>query len=185
MAGKALIMIDMLNEFVKGRLSSPFAQNIVPQIKKVLESARKNDALVVFARDCHRKGDKEFEIWGEHALCDSPDSQIIEELAPDTKREKEFVVPKRRYDAFWMTDLDLLLREFEIKEVVLTGISTDICVLHTAMGAFFRNYRVSIVEDGVAAFTEEDHRWALNYMKKAYGASLISSEEASTDDFWK
>ncbi len=185
MSKKAFIVIDMLNEFVKGRLSSPSAQKIVPSIKSVLETARKNNALVIFARDCHRKGDKEFDIWGEHALCSSPDSQIIDELAPDETREKEFVIPKRRYDAFWMTDLDLLLREFGVEEVVLTGISTDICVLHTAMGAFFRNYRVTVIEDGVAAFTEEDHKWALNYMKKAYGARLTNSKEATKDEFWK
>jgi len=70
-----------------------------------------------------------------------------------------------------------VLREHSIKNVYIVGVATDICVLHTAFGAFARGFNVFIVRDCVTSIDEEAHNWALNYMEKIYGAKIVSSEE--------
>ncbi len=171
----AILVIDMLNDFIKGKLKCDRAQKIIPNIKKVLEESRKKNIPVIYIKDSHIKGvDNELKIWGEHALKGDKGSEIIDELKPE---DKDFVIEKRRYSAFFQTDLDLLLRELNIDTVVLTGVTTDICVKHTAADAFFRGYNIIVLEDCVESFDEYSHKNALEYMKKVYKARILSSSE--------
>lgn len=165
----------MLKDFVYGSLKSERAQSIVPNIKEVIEKARSSGIPVVYVNDSHLPGiDYELRLWGEHAVKGSGGSSVIDELKPD---KNDFVIEKRRYSAFFETGLDLLLRELGVDTLVLTGIHTHVCVLHTAADAFFRGYNLVIVKDAVNAFTEEDHTWGLKYMERIYGAKLISTSE--------
>ncbi len=171
----AIIVIDMLKEFVYGRLKSERAQKIVPNIKRLLEEARKKNIPIIYACDAHyAKIDYEFRRWGEHAIRGTPDAEVIDELKPT---EKDFVVLKRRYDAFFETDLDMLLRELGVDTVVLTGIYAHICVLHTAAGAFFRGYKIIVISDCTEGMTKEDYEFGLKYMKDIYGAEVITLED--------
>ncbi|MCD6487610.1 MAG: cysteine hydrolase [Desulfurococcales archaeon] len=170
----ALIVIDMLHEFVYGRLRSPQAERIVPAIKKLIDEARVKGVPIIYVADHHLPVDHELKIWGAHALAGSKEARIIDDLAPS---EKDFVLYKRSYSGFRDTGLDLLLRDLGVDTVILTGIHTHICVLHTAWDAFYLGYSIYVVEDGVAAFSEEDHKYALKYMKEVYGAKLVSSKE--------
>mgnify|MGYP000663306399 CR=1 FL=1 len=70
-----------------------------------------------------------------------------------------------------------LLRELGVDTVILTGLHTNICVKHTAADAFYRGYNIVVPEDCVTTFTEEDHRWGLEYMRKVYGARIVKLEE--------
>ncbi len=171
----ALLIIDMLKEFVYGRLRSPEAQSIVPNIKKLIEVAHRNSVPVIYLADKHYPVDHELRIWGEHALIGSPESDIIDELKPS---DKDYVLYKRSYSGFRGTGLDILLRDLEVDTVLLTGIHTHICVLHTAWDAFYYGYNVYVVKDSVAAFSRKDHEYALSYMEKIYGAKIIDVEEA-------
>ncbi len=172
----AVLVIDMLRDFVDGPLSSPRFRRVVPCIARLLEAARSRGIPVIYVNDSHLpKVDRELELWGPHAIRGSEGARVVKELEP---REGDFIVLKRRYSGFYGTDLDTLLRELGVDTLMLTGISTDVCVLHTAADAFFRGYRLIIVEDCVEAFTEEGHRWALEYMKRVYGAKLARLEEA-------
>ncbi len=166
----ALIIIDMLKEFVYGRLRSPEAENIVPNIKKLLITARENNVPVIYVADKHFPVDHELKVWGGHALYNSPDSEIIDELKPSNR---DYVLYKRTYSGFRGTGLDILLRDLGIDTVILTGIHTHICVLHTAYDAFYYGYNIYVVRDAVAAFSMEDHEYALKYMEKVYGAKII------------
>lgn len=171
----AILVIDMLHEFVYGRLKSERAQKLVPKISKLLNEARKCNIPIIYACDAHYpKIDYEFKKWGPHAIRGSSEARIVNELKP---HENDFIILKRRYDAFFATDLDLLLRELGVDTVVLTGIHTHICVLHTAAGAFFRGYRIIVIEDCTDAFSEDAHRMGLQYMKEIYGAELIRLDE--------
>ncbi len=171
----AILVIDMLNDFIKGRLKCDRAQRIVPNVRKVIDEARKKNIPIIYVKDSHIKGvDYELKIWGEHALKGDEGSEIIDELKP---REGDYIIEKRRYSAFFQTDLDLLLRELNVDTVVLTGVTTDICVKHTAADAFFRGYNIIVLEDCVEAFDEESHKFALNYMQKIYKARIIKSDE--------
>ncbi len=173
MARYALIVIDMLNDFVYGRLKCERVKRIIPNIRRVLEWARSKKIPVIYANDSHIPDvDLELKLWGPHAIRGSWGAQVIDELKP---QPGDFIVEKRRYSAFFETDLDLLLRELGVDTVVLTGILTEICVKHTAADAFFRGYRVVVLEDCVEALSDEAQRWALDYMRRIYGAKVVSS----------
>ena len=170
----ALLIIDMLEVFVRGRLRAEGAEEIIPVIARLREAFHSKKLPVVYTNDAHYPFDFEVRHWGPHAIRGSEEARVVKELEPG---KDDFIVLKRRYDAFFATDLDLLLRELGVDTVVLTGVATDICVLHTAAGAFFRGYRVIVVEDGVAGVTRDSHRWALEYMRKVYGAEVKRSDE--------
>lgn len=175
MAKTALIIIDMLNDFVKGALKCPRAQRIIPQIKMLIKTARKKEVKIIYANDAHLPGvDAEFDVWGAHAVKGTRGAKVIGELRP---KKGDFVVEKRRYSGFFETSLDSLLRELKVSKVILTGLHTNCCVKHTAADAMFRGYKIVIPEDGVEAFSEEDHRSGLEYLKKYYKASVMPTRE--------
>lgn len=80
---------------------------------------------------------------------------------------------KRHYSAFSGTDLDIRLRERGITELCLTGVCTDICVLHTAVDAYNLGYQLMIPEHAVASFDEQGHEWALRHFKQTLGATIL------------
>ncbi len=170
---EALLVIDMINDFVTGKLGNENAQGIVPDLKNLLERASESDKLKVYVQDSHREEDPELEHWGSHAMSDEEGAETIPELEGLANRK----LTKRFYDAFYKTDLELTLRQHQIEKVLLTGVTTDICVQHTAAGAFYRDYEISIVEDCTAAMTDEKKDNALDYMREIYGAEIISSKD--------
>jgi nicotinamidase-related amidase len=166
----AVLVIDMINDFVTGKLGSGRARKIVPAVKKLVESARSKGLPIIYVCDSHIPGvDTELSLWGSHAVAGTKGAEIVPELEP---RDGDYVLKKRRYSAFFATDLDILLRELDIGRLVLSGLVTDICIQHTAADAFFRGYKVVVVGDCVDAVSEEDNRAALEYMKKVYGAKV-------------
>jgi len=169
----ALIVIDMLEDFVHGELKCERAQRILEPLGRLLEEARLQGVPVIFSNDAHLPDvDREFEVWGPHAVVGTPGAQVIAELEP---KDGDYQIPKRRYSGFYGTDLDALLRELKVDTVVLTGLHTNICVRHTAADAFYRGYRILIPTDAVEAFTEEDHESGLDYLKRVYGSQLTST----------
>lgn len=172
MGGKAVIVIDMLNDFVHGSLKCDRAQIIIEPLRHLIEAARNRSVPVIYTNDSHHRDlDKELSHWGPHALAGSEGAGVIDELKPT---DRDFVVLKRRYSAFFQTDLHLLLRELGIDTLVLSGLTTDICVRHTAADAFFWGYKLMVPADGTQAFTEEDHKSSLDYMARIYGARITS-----------
>ncbi|MFA5106662.1 MAG: isochorismatase family cysteine hydrolase [Candidatus Micrarchaeia archaeon] len=174
--GKAVIVLDMLNDFVTGSLKCPRAQKIIPNIQKVIAAAREVGVPVIYSNDAHIEGlDHEFSVWGPHAIAGSSGAQVIPELEP---KKGDYIVPKRNYSGFFGTDLDGILRGMGVEEVVLCGLHAHICVRHTSADAFFRGYDITVIGDAVESFTEEDYRSGLEYVKMAYKAKVVPSEEA-------
>ncbi len=170
----ALLVIDMLKEFVYGRLKSPYASEIVPVIRVLIAKAREKKIPVIYLIDRHRIFDSEIRIWGPHAMYDSEEATIINELKPDVG---DIVLYKRSYSGFRDTGLAGILRDLGVDTVILTGIHTHICVLHTAIDAFYERFNIIVVKDGVAAFSKEDHEYALKYMETVLGAKLLNYRE--------
>jgi len=170
MSEYAVIVIDMLNDFVTGNLKCERAQNIIPNIKKLIEAARKNNVTVVYSNDAHYPQDYEVvEKWGSHAIKGTKGAEVISELKPTTK---DYIVEKRTYSGFYETGLDPLLRSLGVKTVILIGLHTNMCVRHTAADAFFRGYKIIVAKDGVEAFTQEDQDSGLKYLEYVYNAKL-------------
>jgi nicotinamidase-related amidase len=172
---KALLVLDMLVDFVDGALANPNAQAIVPNLQRLLVHAREAGWVVVFANDAHHPDDPELAVWGPHAMAGAPGSRVIEALAPEVG-PMEIVSPKRTYGAFDGTNLDERLRALGVDQVVLAGQHTHICVRHTAYGALTRGYRITVPRDGVCAFSSVDPEDALAYLQQIYGAEITTVE---------
>ncbi len=172
----ALIIVDMQNDFVneKGKLYvGEAAKRTIPNIKRLLEKARKSGAMVVFTQDWHLEDDPEFPIWGKHAVAGTWGSEITEELKP---MEGEVIIKKLRYDAFFGTSLDHILRIRGIKNVIITGTVANICVLHTAGSAALNLYRVYLPVNCISALTEFDQLAALRQISFLYKGVLTHSD---------
>jgi nicotinamidase-related amidase len=175
-AMKALIVIDMLEDFVHGTLANPHVESILDPLQRLLAHARSEGWVVVFSNDAHERGDPELSIWGEHAMAGTPGAEVIHELEPRTDG-REFQCPKRAYGAFDGTDLDTRLRALGVDEVVLTGQHTHICVRHTAYGALLHRYGITVPSDAVCAFEGVDEQEALRYLQSVYGAQVTTVAE--------
>lgn len=173
-ANSALLVTDMLNDFVHGSLASERAGSLIPVLQKLLAGAREAGVPVIYSKDAHLPIDVEMGVWGEHAMLNTEGAQVIPELAP---QEGDFQIPKRTYSAFHGTGLDSVLRGLGVNRVLLTGVHTHICGLHTAADAFFRGFEIAVITDAINAFTAEDHAFGLEYIEKIYGAEMLTSEE--------
>jgi nicotinamidase-related amidase len=151
----ALIVVDMQRDFVSegGTLRVPTARGTVPEIQRLLTLFRDGGMRVVFTQDTHGENDPEFAIWPEHAREGSWGWEIIDELAP---RPGETVLRKLRYDAFYGTPLDHLLRQWGVRALVLCGTVANICVHYTAASAALRWYDVIVPTDAVSALDPFD-----------------------------
>jgi len=175
---KALLVIDMLNDFVDGVLANEErARAIVPSIQRLIDHARASDEwIVVYSSDAHRDDDPEIGIWGEHAMEGTPGAGVIEALAPAGGPD-EIVSPKRGYSAFDGTGLAEQLRARGVDEVVLTGQHTHCCVRHSAYDAFQGGFRVTVPADATAVFEGVEQEEALEYLRTIYGARVTTSTE--------
>jgi nicotinamidase-related amidase len=171
---KALVIVDMLKDFVDGKLANPKAQGIIEPLQRLLAHARENGWVVVFSNDAHQPDDPELKVWGEHAMAGDPGAEVIDELAPQAG---DVISPKRGYGAFDGTGLDEQLRERGVDEVVVTGQHTHICVRHSSYGALIRGYEITVPADAVCAFEGVSEEDALEYLKATYGATLTTVDE--------
>lgn len=170
----AILVLDMLNDFVHGKLKCERAKRIIPNIKLLLDSARKKEIPIFYCSDEHLMIDTyEMKLWGPHAMKGTEGAKVIEELKP---HGSDYTIPKRTYSAFDGTGLDKALKGVYngkgADTVVITGMHTNICDRHTAYDAFVRGLDIIVPEDGVDAFTENDHVSGLDYMKSVYGAKI-------------
>jgi nicotinamidase-related amidase len=170
----AVLVIDMLNDFVHGKLKCERAQTIIPNIQQLLTKARTKHIPIFFCNDEHLSIDNyEMRLWGPHAMKSTDGAAIISELKP---HETDYIIPKRTYSAFDDTGLDKALKGVYngkgADTVIITGLHTHICARHTAYDAFVRHLDIIVPEDGVDAFTEEDHMSGLDYMRRVYGVKI-------------
>jgi nicotinamidase-related amidase len=177
-ASTALIIVDMQNDFVKekGNLCVESAQLTVPNIQSLRKAAKDAGVHVAYTQDTAKEGDPEFDIWPAHCLQGSWGWQIIDELAPDSK---DLVCPKNRYDGFYDTWLDhFLTRIWKVKNVVIVGTVSNICVAHTAASAGLRWFHVVIPADGISALTEFDQALTLRQVSTLYAGEVVKTTSA-------
>ena len=171
---EVLIVVDMLNDFVTGKLKTERAKHIIPNLKRLIQAARATDVPVIYTNDAHLQTDSELKKWGEHAMKGTRGAKVIPQLKPG---KGDYVLEKRTYSGFFDTELDLLLRKLGVDTIILTGLDTNICVRHTAADGFFRGYRIVVPRDATEALTEQDYQQGLAYMKRAYDAEITEIDE--------
>jgi nicotinamidase-related amidase len=168
----AVIIVDMQNDFVKpnGKLYVPTAQATIPAIRRLLTKARDANVPVIYTQDWHFKNDPEFKIWGEHCVMNTWGAEIVDELKP---MPDDIVIRKHRYDAFFGTDLDYILRHVvHADNLVIVGTVANICVLHTAGSAALNWYNVIMPIDGISALDEFDYYSTLRQVTFLYKGIL-------------
>jgi nicotinamidase-related amidase len=163
-AKTAMIVVDMQNDFVaKGApMDTPAARAMVPQLAKALKFCREVGIRVIYTTHAHRRDGCDMglfdDLWPPIAsragLMDgTPGIEIYPELAPGPG---EHVIKKHRYSGFYGTDLDIILREWGVDTVIVSGTTTENCCHATARDAMFRNYRVVFLSDATGTFDYPD-----------------------------
>lgn len=176
----AIIVVDMLNEFCKpgGAMVLPGYETLIPPQKKVIEAGRQAGCPILFVVDAHRhnvRQDREFLKRTPHCVEGSWGAQVIEDLEP---RPDDLYIVKRRYSAFFNTDLDLTLRDLQVSAVVVFGVVTNICVRSTVHDAFFLGYQVVVPEDCVAATGPREQASSLYDIATHFGVVSMSEQVA-------
>lgn len=178
---KALIVIDYTYDFVAddGKLTcGKPGQAIENNISTLIEQFIQQNDVVVFANDLHVENDPyhpESKLFPPHNIAGTKGRELYGSVKDLYVTYKDCVISfdKTRYSAFAGTNLDILLRERGVEEVVLVGVCTDICILHTAVDSYNLGYKIKIPEYAVASFNEIGHKWALGHFKSCLGASII------------
>jgi nicotinamidase-related amidase len=170
----ALIVVDMQVDFAspKGKLYVQESRPTIRGIRSLISNARKMKVPVIFTQDWHRADDAEFLIWPPHSVEGTRGAQVIPELKP---LGSDYFIRKRTYDAFFATDLDLLLRQKGIKSLIISGTVANICVLHTAGSACLRGYEVIVPIDTISALNPFDYQTALRQISFVYQGKLTDS----------
>ncbi len=172
----ALLVIDMQHHFLDPGSTSFICGGpaIVPGLKSLVAAFRNAKRPVIFTRHVHHPDGIDAGImkWWWEGMCveGTPESEITPALKP-LKREK--VVLKHRYSAFFDTDLETVLRCLEIRDLVITGVLTNMCCETTARDAYSRNYRTFFLADGTATINEEMHVASL--LNLSYGFSHVTT----------
>lgn len=170
---KGLLVIDMLRDFVDkdGALYvGPEGEKIIPFIREKVREFKEEKAPVFFIADNHEHDDSEFAMFPPHCVAETPGAAIADSVGYEPG---DRVIPKRRYSAFFGTDLDISLREKKVDEVHLVGVCTNICVLYTAADGRNLGYKVIVHRDGVASFDGEAHDFALKEAEKTLGCTVV------------
>ncbi|MCW6159254.1 MAG: cysteine hydrolase [Thermoplasmatales archaeon] len=161
-----IVSIDLINDFVTGKLGRPKFKKVVKATRELIEGSRKFTVLV---QDSHSRGDPEIRVWGNHAMEGKKGSETVPELKGIAQ-----VIKKHTYDAFFNTNLEEVLVKHGVKRAIFCGVVTDICIVHSVASAFFRGFRPIIVEECTDAYSPTEKKRVLEYMRKNYGAKIIS-----------
>lgn len=181
MKNKALLVIDYTYDFVAddGKLTcGKPGQAVEPKIAALIEQFIQEEQHVFFANDLHKENDTlhpEYNLFPPHNIEGTPGRELYGTVKELFEKYEQQVISfdKTRYSAFAGTNLDILLRERNIQELVLVGVCTDICILHTAVDSYNLGYNITIYKDAVASFNEAGHQWALGHFESCLGAKVI------------
>ena len=166
MKNNAILVIDMIKDTFNKEKSSLATEGsaILPTLNKFLRKGRDFEMQVIFTTDSFLRGDYFFSGKVKpYAIRGTEGAEVIEEIDKDPN---DMYLPKRRFSAFYKTDLDQTFRVLDIDTVVLTGITTPVCVLATALDALSHDFGTIIIEDCCAASDKKTHRAIVNTYRK-------------------
>ena len=167
----AVVVIDILGG--EGGVV-PGLEGMAENAVRIVKAARAKGMPVIFANDAHIPGiDKEIELWGDHGIVGTDSAQP---LAAFDVQESDYIVPKRRYDGFFQTDLEMTLRELGVDTIIAFGCDTNICVMQTLAGAYYRGFKSIVPADACGTFligTQED---GLTYFTRCFDSRVVDTE---------
>lgn len=159
-------------------------EETIPNVLMLLEAWRDGGGRIAFVRvggQLTDYGDSLIHLRPSHvegrSLRGTTDFEVISALAP---RLGEIVVDKSGFGAFTSSNLDVLLRNAGISSIVMTGVSTNACVLVSALGAFDLGYSVHVVSDACAAAEERQHDTSLKVMEWL-GLNIVTTKAVMSE----
>jgi len=174
---RALVVIDMQRGFLEEGyplFCGEEARCIIPPVLRLVEQELLKGTPLFFTADAHAPDDKEFEIFPPHCVRGSVEAQVIPELAPYLDRAT--LIETTRFSAFFDTDLHHRLQRNNVEKLIVCGVCTDICVMHTVADACYRDYAVEVREDCVSSFNAEAHAFGLRHMEKVLGVRITQEK---------
>ena len=168
MKSTAIIVVDMLKDNVD--TDSHFsmgeeARKIIPPIQRLLATARENGFPVIFANDSFLPDDFIFREGRHkpHSIMGTKGAKVIAEFGPE---DSDIILEKRRFSAFFGTNLEVTLREMGVDTIAVAGIGTPVCVLTTVLDGIAHDFKVIMLEDCCASFRRADHDAIANLYRK-------------------
>ncbi len=159
----AIIVVDMLKDNFKESPRNPFLQEgraILANLQRLLEESRKKGFPIIFACDSFLEDDFIFKSRLKvHSIRGTKGAEVIDDLKLEPT---DMVLPKRRFSAFFKTDLDQRLRIVGVDTIVVTGMTTEVCVLVTVMDGLCHDFSAILLEDCSASRSKEFHQGCLN-----------------------
>ena len=182
---KALLLVDYTYDFVAddGKLTcGKPGQDIAGRISQLVDEFVQNGEPIVVLRDLHYENDTqhpESKLFPPHNIFGTPGRELygqVKTSVEDAQKKRPDLVllmDKTRYSAFARTDLAKRLEELCVDTVVVVGVCTHICILHTAIGAYNNGFEVIVPRDAVATFDPAYEEFALEHMKSILGAKIL------------
>lgn len=174
MMPNVVLVVDMVRGFLEpghNLYCGDDARKIIPKVRELVERERQAGSQVLFVSDHHDPDDLEFRIFPVHCVKGTAETEVIPELAGFVDGSN--VIPKNRYSGFFNTDLAQRLEQLKPEKLVVCGVCTDICVMHTTSDARNRDYQVEVPADCVASFDPDAHQWALRHLQRILGARVV------------
>ena len=177
----AMIVVDMQNDFVASgaAMETPAARAVVPKLADALKICRDAGIKVIYTAHVHCRDGSDMGLFDDlhppianrEALVDGTRGvDIYTELAP---APGEHVIKKHRYSGFFGTDLDIILSEWGVDTVIISGTTTENCCHATARDAMFRNYRVVFLSDATATYNYPDRGFGTLPAAEIHHATLV------------
>ena len=176
---KLLVVVDMVNGFIKeGNMADPYINHITPRIIELVERTIEEQEGLAFIKDTHEEDSTEFKKFPVHCLKGTSESELIDELKGYEKHgiSYEKNSTSTMYAKNFMSDLEKMKK---LKEVIITGCCTDICVLNLAIPLinYFdqenKNVEVTVIGDAIETYDSPLHNrseyneMSLKLMKQA------------------
>ena len=166
----ALILVDVNRSFFDsdGPFHYPAALENLAPLHQLLDAARAGGRLVVHAREAHRRGFHDYERpkLPEHSYLGDRD----QEPYPGFEEQPgEVVIHKRRFSAFFATDMALLLQEQGVERVIIAGVKTNVCIRATVQDAFAYGFRPTIARGSVSSNRPHLHEASLEDIQRYIG----------------
>jgi nicotinamidase-related amidase len=175
-ASAVLLMVDVINdmEYEGGDKLLEQALPMAERRAALKRRARAAGLPAIYANDNFGRWQSDFASLVRHCVQDAVRGrEVARLLAPE---DDDYFVLKPKHSAFFATPLETLLSYLGVDTLILTGLTTDSCVLFTAADAFLRDYHLVVVDDCVTAIEPEWHREALAYMARAMKVGVTNSE---------
>lgn len=159
---KALLVIDVQNEYFTGKLKVTYPENSLDNILMVMDYAKQNNMIIIVVQHTALSGNtfvKDTEEWNIHP-------KVLE-------KAYDYIIEKNKPSSFYNTDLKKILKKENVDEIVISGYMTQMCCDTTAREAFHKGYSVEFLSDATGTIDVSNKIGTIS-SKDLHNATLIA-----------